>query len=77
MLIDCPPVELVADTQIIEKLADRTIFVVRAGDVYKRQHVYTGIDKTIKRAVPAKIIRQIRDMDLSHDSSLEYARDET
>lgn len=25
--------------------------------------------------VPAKIIRQIRDMDLSHDSSLEYARD--
>ena len=33
------------------------------------------MDKTVKRAVPAKIIRQIRDMDLSHDSSLEYARD--
>ncbi|UVR02309.1 polysaccharide biosynthesis tyrosine autokinase [Parabacteroides distasonis] len=31
VLIDCPPVEPVADTQIIEKLADRTIFVVRAG----------------------------------------------
>jgi len=31
VLIDCPPVELVADTQIIEKIADRTIFVVRAG----------------------------------------------
>ena len=31
MLIDCPPIELVADTQIIEKLADRTIFVIRAG----------------------------------------------
>jgi len=31
VLIDCPPVELVADAQIIEKLADRTIFVVRAG----------------------------------------------
>ena len=31
VLIDCPPVELVADTQIIEKLVDRTIFVVRAG----------------------------------------------
>ena len=42
---------------------------------YPFKHVYTGIDKTIKRAVPAKIIRQIRDMDLSHDSSLEYARD--
>lgn len=31
VLIDCPPIELVADTQIIETLADRTIFVVRAG----------------------------------------------
>ncbi len=30
ILIDCPPVELVADTQIIEKLADRTIFVLRS-----------------------------------------------
>jgi capsular exopolysaccharide synthesis family protein len=31
VFIDCPPIEIVADTQIIEKLADRTIFVVRAG----------------------------------------------
>ena len=31
ILIDCPPVDLVADTQIIEKLTDRTAFVVRAG----------------------------------------------
>ena len=31
ILIDCRPVEIVADTQIIEKLADRTLFVVRAG----------------------------------------------
>ena len=31
IFIDCPPVEVVADTQIIEKLADRTFFVVRAG----------------------------------------------
>lgn len=31
VLIDCPPVEIVADTQIIEKWADRTIFVVRSG----------------------------------------------
>lgn len=31
ILIDCPPIELVADTHIIEKYADRTIFVVRAG----------------------------------------------
>lgn len=31
ILIDCPPIELVADTHIIGKYADRTIFVVRAG----------------------------------------------
>lgn len=31
IFIDCPPVEIVADTQIIEKYCDRTLFVIRAG----------------------------------------------
>ena len=31
IIIDCPPVEVVADAQIIDKYADRTIFVIRAG----------------------------------------------
>lgn len=31
VFIDCPPVEIVADTQIIGRFADRTLFVVRAG----------------------------------------------
>lgn len=31
VIIDCPPVEIVADTQIIERCCDRTLFVVRAG----------------------------------------------
>ena len=31
ILLDCPPVNIVVDTQIISELADRTIFVVRAG----------------------------------------------
>lgn len=31
ILIDCPPIEIMADAQIIEQLVDRTIFVVRAG----------------------------------------------
>lgn len=31
IFIDCPPVEIVADTQIIASDVDRTIFVVRAG----------------------------------------------
>ncbi len=31
VLIDCPPIDVVADTQVLEKYADRTFFVVRAG----------------------------------------------
>lgn len=31
ILIDCPPIDIVADTSIIEKCADRTIFIVRSG----------------------------------------------
>jgi Mrp family chromosome partitioning ATPase len=31
IFVDCPPYNVVADTQIISELADRSIFVVRAG----------------------------------------------
>lgn len=31
IFIDCPPVEMMADAQIIETVVDRTIFVIRAG----------------------------------------------
>lgn len=31
IFIDCPPVEIVADAYIIEKLVDKVIFVIRAG----------------------------------------------
>lgn len=31
VFIDCPPIDIVADTQIIAKNADRTVFVVRSG----------------------------------------------
>lgn len=39
------------------------------------KHVYTGIDKTVKRAVPLKIIRQIRDLDLTIFPATDFARD--
>lgn len=39
------------------------------------RHVYTGISKTVKRAVPVEVIREIRDMDLSSDLSADFARD--
>ena len=31
IFVDCPPIDIVADTQIIEQYADRTLFVIRAG----------------------------------------------
>lgn len=38
-------------------------------------HVYTGVEKTAKRAVDIKTIRRIKNLDLSIDKSLDYARD--
>lgn len=39
------------------------------------KHVYTGIDKTIKRAIPLKAIKQIKNLDLLLQPSLDFARD--
>lgn len=39
------------------------------------KHVYTGVDKTVKRAVPLKTIRRIKEMDLSLNPSADFARD--
>ncbi len=42
---------------------------------YPFKHVYTGVDKTVKRAVPLKVIRQLRDWDLTLLPLWDYARD--
>ena len=39
------------------------------------KYVYTGVDKTVKRAVPLKVIRRIRDADLTLEPTMDYARD--
>ena len=39
------------------------------------KHVYTGIDKTIKRAISSKEIKLIKNLDLSLQPSLDFARD--
>ncbi len=38
------------------------------------KHVYTGIEKTRKRAVPLATIRRIKELDLSRKPSLDFAR---
>lgn len=42
---------------------------------YPFKHVYTGIDKTIKRAVSLNVIRQIRDLELKSNPEMDYSRD--
>ena len=42
---------------------------------YPFKSVYTGVGKTVKRALPLEIIRQMKALDLSSDLSLDYARD--
>ena len=39
------------------------------------KHVYTGIDKTVKRAVPLEAVRRIKGLDLTLKPHLDYARD--
>ena len=56
---------------IYNRAVDKELVV--QGNPFK--HVYTGIDKTVKRAVPLKVVRQLKDMDLSAQPVMDYARD--
>lgn len=48
VFIDCPPIEVVADTQILAPMADRTIFIVRTG-LFERSMI-SEIDKLYNSA---------------------------
>ena len=39
------------------------------------RHVYTGVEKTLKRAIPIKDIKALKELDLSMKPSLGFARD--
>ena len=39
------------------------------------RNVYTGVDRTHKRAIPLETVRALRDMDLSGNPAGEFARD--
>ncbi|MDE6073205.1 MAG: site-specific integrase, partial [Muribaculaceae bacterium] len=39
------------------------------------RHVYKGVDKTEKRAVSVQILRKIKDLELTKEPGLDYARD--
>ena len=47
--------------------------IVEDSNPFKR--VYTGVDKTVKRAIPVETLRQIKQLDLSQYPLLDLARD--
>ena len=63
IFIDCPPIDVVADTQIISKAADRTMFIVRAGLLEREmlpelqrlydEHRYPGMALVLNGTAPA------------------------
>lgn len=55
---------------IVNRAVERGIEVDR--NLFR--HVYTGVDKTVKRAVGIDVIRRIRDIDLSGHPALDFAR---
>lgn len=64
IFIDCPPIDVVADTQIISKVADRTMFIVRAGLLEREmlpqlqrlydEHRYPGMAIVLNGTAPAR-----------------------
>lgn len=56
---------------IYNRAVEKNISVQR----FPFRHVYTGIDKTVKRALSAKTIKKIKDLDLSLHPQLDFARD--
>ena len=61
--------------RILRAVYNRAVEKGFTKQVFPFKHVYTGVEKTIKRGLPINTIRNIRNMDLSHCRTLDYARD--
>lgn len=61
--------------RILRAVYNRAVEKGLAANCNPFKQVYTGVDKTVKRAIPLKAIRQIKNLDLTMQPSLEFARD--
>lgn len=61
--------------RILRAVYNRAVEKELAEQKYPFKHVYTGIGKTVKRAIPLKTIKHIKELDLTLKPHLEYARD--
>lgn len=62
-------------TRILRAVYNRAVDNDIIEDRNPFRHVYTGVDKTVKRALPLAVIKRIKELDLSATPTLDYARD--
>ncbi len=62
-------------TRILRAVYNRAVEDDIIEDRFPFRHVYTGVDKTVKRALPLAVIKKIKLLDLSMTPQLDYARD--
>ena len=61
-------------TRILRATYNRAVDRGIINDLRPFRHVYTGIDKTVKRALPLSVIKKIKALDLQHRPALDFAR---
>lgn len=61
--------------RIMRTLYNKAVKANLTIDQHPFHHVYTGIDKTAKRAITIKDIKRIKGAELSHNLTLDFARD--
>lgn len=62
-------------TRILRAVYNRAVEEDVIEDRNPFRHVYTGVDKTVKRALPLDVVRKIKALDLSLTPALDFARD--
>lgn len=61
--------------RILRAVYNRAVEKELTSQRFPFKHVYTGVDKTVKRALPLRAVKQIKDMELEYKSALDFARD--
>lgn len=61
--------------RILRAVYNRAVEKELTTQCFPFKHVYTGVDKTVKRALPLRAVKQIKDLELESKSTLDFARD--